>query len=207
MLYTFNGSEDIAHSYLICRFGHCLLIDPSYDYESIMMKLGDQILDGILLTHAHSDHAGLIHLFNVPIYINEMDVALLFEDKYNGFSKENPRPYKRKDLQFKFVNDLDKIPLADQEVICYHTPGHTKGSLSFLFQKYLFTGDTLFKGSVGRHDLYSGNLFDLKRSILRLIDEIDSNVMIKPGHDEESTVRIERKMNPFYIKWKKQGKI
>nr|WIF87882.1 MBL fold metallo-hydrolase [Acholeplasma laidlawii] len=192
---------------MICRFGHCLLIDPNINYREIESKLGDQILDGILLTHAHSDHTSLIHLFNVPIYVHSDDAALLFEDKYNGYSKDNPRPYVRKQLNIQTIEDQEKIPLADHEVVVFHTPGHTKGSVSFLYQIYIFTGDTLFKESVGRHDLYSGNLFDLKRSVLKLIDELNDNMIIKPGHDDASTIRNERKNNPFYVKWKKQGKI
>lgn len=207
MIYTFNGNESYAHAYMICRFGHCLLIDPNTNYGEIESKLGDQILDGILLTHAHSDHTSLIHLFNVPIYVHSDDAALLFEDKYNGYSKDNPRPYVRKQLNIQTIEDQEIIPLADHEVVVFHTPGHTKGSVSFLYQKYIFTGDTLFKESVGRHDLYSGNLFDLKRSVLKLVDELNDNMIIKPGHDDASTIRNERKNNPFYVKWKKQGKI
>src|SRR5690554_700747 len=207
MIYTFNGNESYANAYLICRFGHCLLIDPNFDYNDIISKLGEQRLDGVLLTHAHSDHTSLIHQFNVPIYVHSDDAALLFEDKYNGYSKDMPRPYLRKQLNIKVIEDQYKIPLADHEVVVLHTPGHTKGSVSFLYQKYLFTGDTLFKDSVGRHDLYSGNLFDLKRSVIKLIDDLNDNILIKPGHDAPSSIRNERKNNPFYIKWKKQGKI
>ena len=63
-------------------------IDPNFDYNEIHLKLGDQILDGILLTHAHSDHTSLIQQFDVPIYVHSDDAALLFEDKYNGYSKD-----------------------------------------------------------------------------------------------------------------------
>lgn len=207
MLYILNGYDTHAHAYLICRFGHCLLIDPNFDYDAIIQKLGDQILDGILLTHAHHDHVALIHQFHVPIYIHSDDAALLFEDRYNGFSNDFKRPYQRKQLDIKIIEDGMKIPLADHEVTVIHTPGHTKGSVCFLYQKYLFTGDTLFKNSVGRHDLYSGNLFDLKRSILKLIGTLDDNLTVLPGHDDKTTIRNERKSNPFYLKWKKQGKI
>jgi len=207
MFYQFKGNEEIAHSYIICRFGQCLLIDPSFDYEKIIEKLGPNQLQGILLTHAHHDHVALIHMFKVPIYIHEFDASLLFEDQYNGFSKLNPRQYKRKDLNLVMIQDDTKIPLADKFVQVIHTPGHTKGSVSFLYENYLFTGDTLFKESVGRHDLYSGNLFELKKSVLKIVDSIHPNTTIYPGHDDASTIRNERKMNPFYIKWKKQGKI
>lgn len=207
MIYTFKGNESYANAYMICRFGHCLLIDPNFDYNEIHLKLGDQILDGILLTHAHSDHTSLIQQFDVPIYVHSDDAALLFEDKYNGYSKDNPRPYLRKHLNIQTIEDNHKIPLADHEVVVLHTPGHTKGSVSYLYGNTLFTGDTLFEGSVGRHDLYSGNLFDLKRSVLKLIDSLNDNISIKPGHDGPSTIRNERKNNSFYVKWKKQGKI
>jgi glyoxylase-like metal-dependent hydrolase (beta-lactamase superfamily II) len=207
MIHTFKGNETYAHAYLICRFGHCLLIDPNYDYPAILSILGEQILDGVLITHGHSDHTSLIQNFEVPIYIHSADAALLFEDKYNGYTKDNPRPYQRKNLNIKLIEDQMTIPLADHEVVVLHTPGHTRGSVSFLYQKYLFTGDTLFKDSVGRHDLYSGNLFDLKRSVIKLIDSLNDNMLIKPGHDDATTIRNERKSNPFYIKWKKQGKI
>lgn len=207
MFYQFKGNEEIAHSYIICRFGQCLLIDPSFDYEKIIEKLGPNQLQGILLTHAHHDHVALIQMFKVPIYIHEFDASLLFEDQYNGFSKLNPRQYKRKDLNLVMIQEDTKIPLADKFVQVIHTPGHTKGSVSFLYENYLFTGDTLFKESVGRHDLYSGNLFELKKSVLKIVDSIHPNTTIYPGHDDASTIRNERKMNPFYIKWKKQGKI
>jgi glyoxylase-like metal-dependent hydrolase (beta-lactamase superfamily II) len=101
------------------------------------------------------------------------------------------------------VNHGDHIPFADQTIEVYHTPGHTKGSLSFLYDQKLFTGDTLFKESVGRHDLYSGNLPELRKSVLMLLS-LPSAIKIYPGHDETTTIRYEQKNNPFYVKWMKQ---
>lgn len=206
MLYQFKGTDDFSHVYLICRFGHCLLIDPSHSYETILEKLSDQMLDGILITHAHSDHVHLIHHFNVPIYMSHQDASLLFDDKHNGYH-EMKRPFLRKDLNIVIVKDQDEIKLSDKVVKVIETPGHTKGSLSFLFENYLFTGDTLFKNDIGRYDLYTGNLFDLKRSVMKLIDSFHNNTVIYPGHDDKSTIREEKRNHPFYIKWKKQGKI
>lgn len=206
MVNLFKGNDDISHTYLICRFGHCMLIDPSHGYEEILSKLGDQALDGILITHAHNDHVDLIGSFNCPVYIHEDDASLLFDDKYNGYGP-NKRPFKRKELDLRLLKDLDEIALGDTKVTCYHTPGHTKGSVSFLFDNHLFTGDTLFKHDVGRHDLLGGNLFDLKRSIIHILDNLNANIKVCPGHDDMTTIREEKKSNPFYIKWKKQGKI
>lgn len=199
----FKGNDDIAHTYLICRFGVCFLVDPASQLDDIKKEIGGNRLEMILLTHAHQDHIDLIGEFDVPIYIHKNDAHLLFEDQYNGYYPKT-HPFKKKDLNLKLINDKDKIPFADGFIDVFHTPGHTKGSVSFLYQDKLFTGDTLFAGSVGRHDLYSGNLSELKKSVLDLLS-LPGQTKIYPGHDEQTTVRQEQKNNPFYEKWKKQG--
>ncbi len=201
---TIKGNEHYAHSYLICRFDSCFLIDPSHDEELIYQALDGKKLTGILITHAHSDHVHLLGSFDVPIYLHQADAHLLFEDQHNGYAPE-AHPYKRKQLELKYVTQGDLISIADQTIHVFHTPGHTKGSLCFLYENKLFTGDTLFKESVGRHDLYSGNLVDLRRSVLELI-QLNPNIKIYPGHDEPSTIRHEIKNNPFLQKWMKQRK-
>ncbi|MBN2268202.1 MAG: MBL fold metallo-hydrolase [Acholeplasmataceae bacterium] len=198
----FKENETFAHSYLICRFDQCMLVDPSHDLEDIHKVLDHRTLSGILITHAHHDHVHLIGDFQTKIYIHQADQHLLFEDQYNGYAPQK-HPYKRKDLELVSINDNDKIPLADHFITVIHTPGHTKGSVCFLYNDQLYTGDTLFKESVGRHDLYSGNLVELRKSILKLC-ELPSSIKVYPGHDDITTIRYEQKNNPFYVKWKKQ---
>ena len=197
-----KGTEDLSHVYLLCRFDTCVLIDPSHSYDEIIHHMGEKALAGILLTHAHSDHVDLIGSFDVPIYMHQDDAHLLFEDQYNGYHPKS-HPYKRKNLDLRYVNEGDKIHLADHTIDVLYTPGHTKGGLSFLYEGKLFTGDTLFKESVGRHDLYSGNLTELRRSVLKLLS-LPSQLKIYPGHDDVTTIRYEQKNNPFYVKWMKQ---
>ena len=198
----FKGNEDLSHVYLICRFDTCVLIDPSHSYDDIVHAIGDKTLTGILLTHAHMDHIDLIGSFDVPIYMHADDAHLLFEDQYNGYAPKT-HPYKRKNLDLRYVKQGDKIPFADHFIDVFHTPGHTKGSLSFLYDQKLYTGDTLFKESVGRHDLYSGNLPELRKSVMALLS-LPSAIKIYPGHDDATTVRYEQKNNVFYVKWMKQ---
>lgn len=198
----FKENEAFAHSYLLCRFDTCYLIDPSHDLEAMHQALNGRTLAGILLTHAHSDHIDLIGEFEVPVFIHFDDAYLLFEDQYNGYAPHT-HPYKRKNLELKYITNQQKIPFADQFIEVIHTPGHTKGSVCFLYDFKLFTGDTLFKGSVGRHDLYSGSLTELRKSVLHL-GSLPGNTKIYPGHDESSTMRFETKNNPFYVKWLKQ---
>ncbi|MDX9691570.1 MAG: MBL fold metallo-hydrolase [Acholeplasmataceae bacterium] len=200
---TFKGNDDIAHTYLICRFGVCFLVDPVGKLDDIKKEIGENRLEAIILTHAHNDHVDLIGEFDAPIYVHKDDAHLLFEDKYNGYHPKN-HPYKKKDLKLVLVDHQYKIPFADSFILVIHTPGHTKGSVAYLYQDKLFTGDTLFKDSVGRHDLYSGNLSELKKSVIDLLS-LSANIKIYPGHDEQTTVRQEQKANPFYLKWIKQG--
>jgi hydroxyacylglutathione hydrolase len=199
---TFKENETFAHSYLICRFDSCYIIDPSHDEEAVIKALDSKKLLGVLLTHAHFDHIHLIGSFDVPIYIHQADAHLLFEDKYNGYAPHQ-HPYKRKLLDLRYVENKTMIPLADQFISVLHTPGHTQGSVCYLYDDKLFTGDTLFKESVGRHDLYSGSLVDLRRSIVTLAT-LNSNIKIYPGHDSSTTLRHEIKNNPFINKWLKQ---
>ncbi len=196
--------NDYAHCYVLCRFDCCVVIDPSHDYETITESIDNRRLTGILLTHAHADHVDLIGEFNAPIYMHEKDAHLLFEDNYNGYEPKT-HPYKRKELDFRFVNDGDKIPLADQFIEVIFTPGHTAGSLSFLYQTRLFSGDTLFKEDVGRHDLYSGSLSEIRRSVIKLC-ELPGNTKVYPGHDDFTIIRDEQKKNLYYKKWAKQLK-
>lgn len=199
----FKETKECAHSYLICRFDVCFLIDPSHDLTAIKEALSSRTLAGVLLTHAHSDHVDLIGEFDCPIYVHLDDAHLLFEDQYNGYAPKT-HPYKRKLLNLHYVTHGMKIMMADQMIEVLHTPGHTKGGVCYLYDGKLFTGDTLFKDSVGRHDLYSGSLPELRKSILMLC-QLPSNIKVYPGHDETTTIRQEQKQNPFYLKWSKQS--
>lgn len=204
MFKIIKEKDDYAHSYVLCRFDCCVVIDPSHDQHAIDEAIAGNRLTGILLTHAHADHVHLIGAYNAPIYMHEKDAHLLFEDAYNGYEPKH-HPYRRRALDFHFVKNGDMIPLADQFIKVIHTPGHTAGSLSFLHNDRLFSGDTLFKADVGRHDLYSGSLSEIRRSILKLC-ELPAQTKVYPGHDDFTIIRDEKKHNIYYKKWFKQLK-
>lgn len=202
MFKVIKEKDDYAHSFVICRFDCCVVVDPSHDRALIEEAIDQRKLVGILITHAHADHIDLIGDFDAPIYMHEDDAHLLFEDVYNGYEPKK-HPYQRKNLSFMFVKDGDHIDLADHKIDVLHTPGHTAGSLCFFYDDKLITGDTLFKEDVGRHDLYSGSLSEIRKSIIRLC-RLPANTKIYPGHDEFSTIRDEQKKNLYYRKWSRQ---
>ena len=196
-----KGNDDLSHVYIIKRFDQAILIDPSHSIDQIEHALQGLKLKLILLTHAHIDHTLLIDLFKVPIYMHKNDYEMLFNDEQNG-SKEliTRKKFQKEMLDIRFVDDMQTIVFADESVIVYHTPGHTKGSVCYLHRNMLYTGDTLFKEGVGRTDLVGGSTALLNKSIKKLFSELPQLTKILPGHDESSTMAYEKKHNEYVIK-------
>ena len=97
----------------------------------------------------------------------------------------------------KTVEDGDTLVFGELKGRIIHTPGHTMGGMCLLVEENLFCGDTLFKGSVGRSDLYGGNHGILMNSIKEKILTLPDNIMLYPGHGEPTTVGEQRATNPF----------
>ena len=201
-------SNDIINmnSYLIIDENSAFIVDPGGNYEEIEKTINELNLTiiGVLLTHAHVDHTFLIGKFNCPIYLHEKEVEILrFSNLslYDSFGLDMPFNYK--DLDIHKVKDGDIIKLNEKEIKVIHTPGHTKGSVCYLVDNKLFSGDTLFKLSCGRCDLPTGSEIDMAKSLVKLIDNLSDDVKVYPGHDETSTIGFER-LNNFQYKYYKK---
>lgn len=201
-------SNDIINMncYLIIDENKCFIVDPGGNYSEIEKTIKELDLEvlGILLTHAHVDHTYLIGKFNVPIYMHEKEVEILKYSNlslYDSFSLDMPFNYLKLDIKKLKNNDI--IKLNEKEIKVLHTPGHTKGSVCYLIDNKLFSGDTLFKESCGRCDLPSGSEIDMAKSLLYLIDNLDENVKVYPGHDDATTIKHEKEYNTMYRYYKK----
>ena len=201
-------SNDIINMnvYLIIDENKCFIVDPGGNYSEIEKTIKELDLEvlGILLTHAHVDHTYLIGKFNVPVYMHEKEVEILKYSNlslYDSFSLDMPFNYLKLDIRKLKNNDI--IKLNEKEIKVIHTPGHTKGSVCYLIDNKLFSGDTLFRESCGRCDLPSGNELDMAKSLLYLIDNLDENTKVYPGHDESSTIKHEKEYNTLYKYYKK----
>ncbi len=193
-----KGHDDLAHTYILKRFDHCIIVDPGGNYKQIMQHIDGYKVSYILLTHAHVDHMELIHLFECPIYMHKDDYLLLTNDDNNGFKDLRlTRKFHPTNLDIRFVKDGDLIPFVDQTVEVIHTPGHTKGSLCFLYKSELYTGDTLFKSGVGRTDLLGGSNILLTKSIKKLFKQVKDNTKVYPGHDQATSIKEEKKENKY----------
>jgi glyoxylase-like metal-dependent hydrolase (beta-lactamase superfamily II) len=172
----------------------CGIIDPGGDAKKIenIIKSLNANLKYILLTHGHFDHVGgvieLINVFKVPYYISEIDEKYMEKDdsvfgtlpKASGYLKEG-----------------DAINIGKSLIKVIETPGHTKGGLCFLVDDKLFTGDTLFQGSVGRSDFVGGDGRELINSIKTKLLPLGDEIEVYPGHGDASTIGYEKRRNPF----------
>ncbi|HCT63170.1 MAG TPA: MBL fold hydrolase [Erysipelotrichaceae bacterium] len=185
-----------TNTYLLVEDGEVVIIDPVSKSERIQSKIleGERVV-GILLTHGHFDHIGavdeLAELYQCPVYLHYNDYELT-QDPQKNYSQT-----KKIKLKSKLSFYEDHLHLGQFNFFIHHTPGHTPGSVCIEYKDRLFTGDTLFKHSVGRTDLYKGSSQDLKQS-LRIIAKMDPHLVIYPGHEEQSTLADEFKNNPYF---------
>ena len=170
------------------------VVDPGGDALRILAQAqadGAEI-KMILLTHAHFDHTGGVAalckaLPGVPVYLHPDDAALLGSEVFPDIGAPTV-PYR----------DGDAVTLGGLTIQVLHTPGHTPGGVCLLAEDVLFTGDTLFYGSMGRTDFAGGSYEAIMASLKRLA-LLPGNYQVLPGHMDTTTLDRERKIN-FYIK-------
>lgn len=156
-------------------------------------------LKKILLTHGHYDHilalADLKKETGAEIYIHELEKEFLDDCTLNLSEKMNV--VYRKAAADNLIKDNDIIKLNDIEIKVIHTPGHTRGGVSYLAGERLISGDTLFYHSIGRTDVPTGDLKTEINSIKTKLMKLDDDIKVYPGHGMETTIGNERKENPY----------
>ena len=181
------------------KAGVCAIIDPGDPDPRILNTVAEEgwQVKCILLTHAHYDHTMGIpelrrQLPGVPVYVHPGDA-------------EMPKPFFRIEEmgELTFYEDGSHVSVGDVDFEVLHTPGHTAGSVVLRAGDTLFTGDTLFKGSMGRTDLPGGSHEDMSRSLRRL-GALEGDLKVLPGHMDASTLDHERKYN-YYLKEAMKG--
>ncbi len=181
------------------------VVDPAGDVDIILKILDEKglKLDMILLTHGHADHIGALDdlrreiSMDLPVLASQIEQEVLMVPDYNltpMFGKSYTT----------HANVLFKQPKQEYEVlghrmIFYLTPGHTKGSCCYYFPTYgwLFTGDTLFAGSIGRTDFPTGSMREILKSVNDILMSFPDATIVLPGHGPSSTIGEERKTNPY----------
>lgn len=180
--------------------GKAIVIDPGDEPERIL-----EVLDGlgcsvelILNTHAHFDHAGadarLARATGAKIGVHRLDVAMLLGDSGEVDWLGSGRLAEEETVLP--LEEGDKLSAGDLKLTVLHTPGHTPGSMSLFGSALIFTGDLLFRGSVGRTDLPGGSYTTLVESLKRIAG-LEGDFAIYPGHGPATTLDEERRTNPY----------
>ena len=178
-----------------------IVIDPGGDVDDIMARINDIGLDikYIVLTHGHGDHiAGVNDLKNfidAPVAIHKKDEYMLRNGDKNLSSLMAMGTIEvSADI---LLEDGDEISFGDLIAKVIYTPGHTLGGISLKIGDSIFTGDTLFAGSIGRTDFAGGSYEDIISSIKNKILIYSDNTIIYPGHGPVTTIEREKATNPF----------
>ena len=193
-----SGPLNVNTYFLVNDEGQAVVIDSGENYKKVksVEELYNIKIKAVLLTHAHFDHCGNAKKLQddgAIICVSELDALKLLND--DNLSKDFGRKFEYLTAD-KTFNDGDLLYICGIKIKVIATPGHTDGSVCFLVDNLLFTGDTLFLGSVGRTDFKSGNRNDLVQSIKKLF-ALNGDYAVYPGHDEFTTLEHERKYNVF----------
>ena len=180
-----------------------VIVDPANLSKAMIGYIEEEelVIKAILLTHAHFDHImGIDKVIDrygeMPVYVEESDLELLHTPSMNESTVyTNGYSYPGGDV----IHDGDVLHLIGEDFRVIHTPGHTKGSCCYYIKDegVLFSGDTLFCGSVGRTDFPGGSSAEIVRSLHKLVDTLPEDTEVFPGHDASTTIGYEKRYNPF----------
>jgi hydroxyacylglutathione hydrolase len=196
-----------SNCYLVSceRTGEAIIIDAGDEGERILSVVDSRNLQvkAIVNTHAHIDHVSALSevapALAVPVMMHKADL-MIYENlatQAAAFGLATPRNIKID----RFLEEGDMIEFGDVTCEVLHTPGHSPGGISLLCRadkpQKIFTGDTLFMGSIGRIDLYGGDFETIIRTLQDKYLPLPDETIVYPGHGGDTTIGDEKRHNPF----------
>lgn len=187
-----------TNCYIVSDGESCAVIDPGYDPEQVLCFVKERGLRvaAVLLTHGHFDHTGgveaIVKETGCQLWMSQADWS-----QPRIPTTEYYYPIANCDFTtVQFCEEGEEIPVGNLCFTVLETPGHTWGSVCYLCEDALFSGDTLFEDSCGRTDLPGGDASTMQRSLRRLA-RLQQNYTVYPGHGDSTTLAIEQRFNPY----------
>ena len=189
----------MTNTYLLSSGGDSIIIDSGASHREIIekLKIGGKKVRSFVMTHGHFDH-----IFEAMDFRKELGCSLMIgsgDEQIMEWSYSVSERYMGKAIEpigiDRFLRDGDSIALGDSEVRAISLPGHTKGSIGLIAGPLFFTGDVLFRGTIGRTDI-GGSMDDMEKSLGK-ISALDENLLVFSGHGPETTLKRELEKNPF----------
>ncbi len=181
-----------------------VVIDPGMNPGSLIRRIEtlELEIEAILLTHAHFDHMGgvqeLRQHVDCPVYLHDLEAEWMTNAKLNGSANwPQVTPPIIAEPAEHALDEGQKLELIGHTFTVYHTPGHSPGSVSFLCEQHLFSGDVLFRMGVGRTDLTGGSERQLVDSIRTKLYRFADDTIVYPGHGGRTTIGAEKASNPY----------
>lgn len=185
-----------TNCYILKENGYALIIDPGFHGQRIMKELQDVTPVGIVLTHGHADHIcavdTLVEAYHIPVYMHPKDEELLL------VKRRMPSGYKERFTSPYIALEEGPLQIGSFSLNVWEVPGHSAGSVFVGYKHILFTGDTLFKGTVGKVNTYNGDPVAMKETLER-IKSFYPFYVVYPGHGTSTTLGHELVTNPYLV--------
>jgi len=181
-----------------------VFIDPGDDSAHLISEINQNHLHplAIINTHAHIDHIGAVSALQtewaIPFYLHKKEKLIL--GAYEQTSTLFGMPVRKPPKVDRWIDTESKLTIGPFNFEIMLTPGHTPGGITILINEHIFSGDTLFYGSIGRTDLPGGDWNILESSLRKMVEKIDPQFIIHSGHGPDTTMGREHKENPFLIR-------
>jgi len=196
------------------RTGEAICIDPGDQPDEVLALARDMgvTIKLIANSHAHIDHVlgvrGVHAATGAKFLLHHQDLDLLRDGFQMSARRFGLDPGQQPPAPDQFVEDGDIVEVAGLQLRAITTPGHTPGSVSYYTEGMLFSGDTLFRGSIGRTDLPGGSFEQEMESICDRLLVLPEDTVVLPGHMDETTIQFEKKHNPFVLEFRmRRGEI
>jgi len=199
---TICDNPNLSNTYVVTIDDECIIIDPSNSIKNIKYYVGNSKVLGILLTHGHFDHfktlVDVASKYKAKVFLHKnailklkdynLSCASMFGYLYNVDTTN---------LDLKNVGNGNIIELGRFKIKVMETKGHTNCSICFIIDDIMFSGDTIFYEGIGRYDLPTGNMVEIRQSI-DTIKHLKNDYIIYPGHGDATTLEHEIKCNPYF---------